>query len=467
MRWPCNINKSRMVLLVALLFTALGAGAFRTPSILFMTAVLCGAPVLGSLVGRFSARDLRLKRQFPSVGMVGDVVVARLTLSNQGSWPAFLVHCRLVQDKVSEARKTENEPGNEVGDAALELRSEGEHIEPILASGARISWEEHWQLRRRGTHWLTRAGAGALDPLGLYGRLGVLTPPQEILVLPRPLKIGRLGFDGGTAGGIRPPQQAARVAEAADFHGIRPHYPGEGLRRIHWKSTARTGELHVIEWQEEMACDLTLFLDVQASVHGGKGSDNSLETLVILAATIANYLLENGHRFGMMWWQETQPASREAASSDAALESLHLCRYEARNMGGVEAMLRALAGLQPCSHAGATLAHLVSQGAVWVPPRQGVLLLSSERADVGAASARFAAQAPQGQARAQVLLVEAASFETQNEGEQGATATSETHSNSVPSDEKSAAKMSPRAGQFKHRSIARGDSMVAVLERGV
>ncbi|HEX9996712.1 MAG TPA: DUF58 domain-containing protein [Abditibacterium sp.] len=461
MRQPGNFNKSRTVLLVALLFTALGAGSFRTPSILFMAAVLCGAPLVGSLVGRFSARGLHLIRQFPTVGMVGDVVVSRLTLSNHGPWPAFLVHCRPLEQKV-QIIKSARKPKSGDRRVALECIDQHEHIEPVLGVRAQVCWEEKWHLRRRGHHELVGAGAGVCDPLGIYRKLTALSPSQEIVILPRPLKIGRLGWHGGTAGGMRSPQQAARVADAADFHGIRPHHPGEGLRRIHWKSTARTGSLHVIEWQEEMACDLTLFLDVQSSVHAGHGDEHSLEVLVVMAATIANFLLQSGHRFGMMWWAETPDTSPQSGLGNASMLRLH--RYEARNVGGIDAILRALAELQECFHDDATLAHLVSQGAPFVPHGQGSLLISTERGEAQLNSAHLGTPTSRRAFFSQTLLIEAASFETQGESSNRATEPPSAQSNGLSPLLDRGVKTAFSAGG--RPLIRRGDSLISILERG-
>lgn len=477
LNWPLELNKSRMVLLVALLFTALGAGVFRTPPILFMAAVLCGAPLMGSLVGRLAARNLRLKRQFPQVGTVGDKVVARLTVSNTGSLPALLVHCR------SEQALSPTKKGRRPRYDGLLLQGEAESVVPILLPGATAVWEERWQLTRRGIHELASAGAGALDPLGLYSRLGARTPTQQILVLPRALKIGRLGWNGSSSGGTRPPVQAARVADAADFHGIRVHHPGEGLRRVHWKSTARTGQLHVIEWEEEIASDLTLLLDVHAAVHAGPPGEDSLEALVTIAASIATFLLESGHRFGMMWWEAAPVAGRGILKGGtfkgkaAPLEPLHLCRFEARNVGALETMLSALAKLQPCHSEVATLAHLVEQGLPHVPLGQGTLLITTELADIENAMARIVPTASsRGKRETQTLILDAASFAHQRGAAGHATSEPAARSKGrrkgktgalgVPAGASPAEYPVARSMGTSPRRLRCGDSIVAALERG-
>lgn len=431
-----ELNKARMVLLVALLFTTLGAGVFRTPPILFMAAVLCGAPIVGSLVGRLAARCLRTTRLLPDTGMVGDLVRARITVRNISRWPLFLVHGSSGEVQTRRGART-------TGPALpppVEPQGDSELVVPILGPGSELTWEATWRLTRRGVHLLNPAGAGALDPLGLYTHLGAKSQPHEMLVLPRPIKINRIGWAGGVSGGARTPTQPTVVAEALDFHGVRPHRPGEGMRRIHWRSTARTGELHVLEWEEEKASDLTVILDTQAaiSVRGipdrdGKDfyTSDTFETNIILAATLASYLLENGYQFQLFCWENDHGSNPVAA------------RHEARNLGGLPVILRALARLQPVASSDASAARLAAGIRRYIPPGRGVMLLTTDLSDVQGAVRQLSERSGP---PAQALVLDALSFA--GAGAAGA----------IPTGAK---RLPPGA-----RLVRRGESLSNVLEQG-
>ena len=90
---------------------------------------------------------------------------------------------------------------------------------------------------------------------------------------------------------------------------VRPYAPGDSFNRIHWKSTARHGEIQVKEFDLEQTSDVWLFLDLDRRVQAGKGDESTVEVAVRAAASIADRgLLENravgittnGHRAAVL-----------------------------------------------------------------------------------------------------------------------------------------------------------------------
>jgi len=393
-------NRARVVVLAGLLFTILGAGVFRTPPILFLASVLCGAPLIGSWMGRIGQKSVRLTRTMPDAAMVGDKVRARLVMENTSRLPLLLIHSRageLTIGRESSARRAGGDEGWR------------DFVTPLLGAGEQTSWQWEWKLRRRGVHHFSPASAGTIDPLGLYNRLTARTSPHEITILPRPLKLNRLGWVGGASGGAMAPMQSSRVADALDFRGVRPHLPGEGLRRVHWKSTARTGVLHVIEWEEEMASDLTIVLDTQASVIARAPQDvqdeaegttdhewDTLECAITGAASVAAYLLENGYQVQVLFFE---PDARQG---------FRLSRYEARHRGALGHLLQVLAVIEPVKSPEANLGTLVQQARRLVVEGRSLLIMSTDLADVeGALSLAAQRSAP----RPQALIFESKSFQ--------------------------------------------------------
>jgi uncharacterized protein (DUF58 family) len=70
----------------------------------------------------------------------------------------------------------------------------------------------------------------------------------------------------------------------AEFLGLRPYRPGDSLRHVHWRTTARRGELMVREYEDWPNDDLTIVLAARRGA--GDGDDALLEAAISLTATV-------------------------------------------------------------------------------------------------------------------------------------------------------------------------------------
>jgi uncharacterized protein (DUF58 family) len=81
---------------------------------------------------------------------------------------------------------------------------------------------------------------------------------------------------------------------------IRDYTPGDALKRIHWKASARVGRLQTKVFENTTSPDMAIFLDVRTVKHPFWGEITQLlETGVIAAASIANNALDSGYRVGL------------------------------------------------------------------------------------------------------------------------------------------------------------------------
>lgn len=368
------LNKVRLTLLVAMMFSLMVSAIFRTPPIVFMAAILCAAPLTAIFLGRLSSRRLRIERTLPAVGVVGEILHGTLTVENHSRWPAFITQVRAGQISKASYGKT--------GRAEWPVRAEADGVQeiPLLGAFERLEVPQTWYLRRRGVYQLPPARAGSIDPLGFANELSAQTEAQELVILPSIVRLARLGFVGGNAARMQAPQHSSMVADAMDFHGVRPWQPGEAIRRIHWKSTARTGQLQIVEWEENVARDLALLLDTQAATLSGEGGENTLETTISIAATIAQHLLEGGYACQIFYWQP----------HEKGCEMVHL---NAQNSAERSKTMRMLAGVVPVDHANATLPELARRALEHLPAGRASLIVSSTMADIAAARRLLSAQA--------------------------------------------------------------------------
>jgi uncharacterized protein (DUF58 family) len=80
---------------------------------------------------------------------------------------------------------------------------------------------------------------------------------------------------------------------------VRPWAPGDSFNRIHWKSTARTGEIQVREFDLEQTADAWIILDLQRAVQAGRGNESTVEAAIRAAATIADRAISENRSVGM------------------------------------------------------------------------------------------------------------------------------------------------------------------------
>jgi len=91
---------------------------------------------------------------------------------------------------------------------------------------------------------------------------------------------------------------AKRPGEGGAFAGIRRYGPGDRPRRIDWRVTLRTGELHVAHTFSDRDAEVVILLDVLYDA--GNAAASVLDTTVRAAAAIAEHYLRQGDRVGLV-----------------------------------------------------------------------------------------------------------------------------------------------------------------------
>jgi uncharacterized protein (DUF58 family) len=116
---------------------------------------------------------------------------------------------------------------------------------------------------RRGRYGVDEAGIVIEDPFGLEQASLELPAQGALLVLPRIVELDVLFSESGprAQGGHR---LLLRRPAGFDVHSVREYEEGESLRKVHWRSTARRGQLMVKELQDEPRDEIAVLLDADA-----------------------------------------------------------------------------------------------------------------------------------------------------------------------------------------------------------
>ena len=131
------------------------------------------------------------------------------------------------------------------------------------------------------------------DPFGLVelGRAFRTTVP--LTVTPRTVPLTHIPLGGAWTGSGDNRPRAFAMGSAEDVT-VREYRRGDDLRRVHWRSSARVGELMVRREEQPWESRATLFLDNRVVAHRGQGIASSLEAAVSAAASIAVHLSKRG-----------------------------------------------------------------------------------------------------------------------------------------------------------------------------
>jgi len=182
-----------------------------------------------------------------------------------------------------------------------------------LAEGTSAALHYRVHGSRRGRHVLGPLRLRLVDPFGLVERSAVGADTAPLLVVPRVRALGAGGPAGGHGGGGEGSRRTIAV-HGEDDVSTREYRHGDDLRKVHWRATARMGELMVRLEERPWRSQATLFLDTRSRAHliapqrsgrpdattwtGPYGDDcpppDSLEWLVEAAASIGSTLAGRG-----------------------------------------------------------------------------------------------------------------------------------------------------------------------------
>lgn len=93
-------------------------------------------------------------------------------------------------------------------------------------------------------------------------------------------------------------QSSSRRGRGLDFDEVRKYYPGDDVRSIDWRVTARTGDAHTKLFKEERERPVLIAVDQRNSLFFGSQTCMKSVWAAEFSATIAWAALENGDRIG-------------------------------------------------------------------------------------------------------------------------------------------------------------------------
>lgn len=146
----------------------------------------------------------------------------------------------------------------------------------------------------RGHHAVGPLTMRVTDPFGMVELGRTFHTTASLVATPRTVPLGGGPPARAWSGSGHSRPRSFSVGQAEDVT-VRDYQQGDDVRRVHWPSTARTGELMVRREEQPWQARTVVVLDTRSLAHRGRGAASSFETAVSVAASITVHLAEAGH----------------------------------------------------------------------------------------------------------------------------------------------------------------------------
>lgn len=161
----------------------------------------------------------------------------------------------------------------------------------LVRPGERIKLDLRLMFRRRGRHDVDAVLISSLFPFGFFSKGMRLRLTKPLLVYPELYpEGGSIHPESGRLGD----RSRAHEGQGPELRSLRPYRPGDDPRRIHWKKTAHSGEVVILERDAEGGHRFTVLFDNGVGELVTEADRQRFESLVSEAATtVRNYLLDD------------------------------------------------------------------------------------------------------------------------------------------------------------------------------
>lgn len=286
--------------LLTVLSLGIGSAAYNSANnILFITlSLMLACLILSGVLSWLNFSKVRWRLRLTPPWRAGQAAVVEIELENR---KRFLPTYSLWFDLAARAA------GHEPAKAETTFTAKGKDVRAMLAKAnvgeagarlhlgtrldaqgvARVEWT--FQPPRRGRWRVELAGVGSLFPFGFLSKTLASETAHEVTVWPAPVEYRRHAATGQR----RPTGGDAleRPGSGGDLLALRRYATGDSHRLIHWKASARVGQLLVRQFTAESSEGCTLWLETGAARWT---RPEQFELCLSFVATLAEDLFRRG-----------------------------------------------------------------------------------------------------------------------------------------------------------------------------
>ncbi|HUK51158.1 MAG TPA: DUF58 domain-containing protein, partial [Terriglobales bacterium] len=152
---------------------------------------------------------------------------------------------------------------------------------------------------KRGTYDLGPTSIRFINNLGLRETTVELRNLDTLTVLPRIEELGTLDLKARRLGPWPGLILSRRIGLGTEFFELSAYSPGDDLRRVNWKASAKLGQLVTNEFEGEQVTDVLVALDCSQDVASRLFDFDVMEFEITLAASLCAQLIFQGNRVGL------------------------------------------------------------------------------------------------------------------------------------------------------------------------
>ena len=250
--------------------------ALQAGLVAFAGYVILGVLLLSRFLAKSWITHLEAEREVPDgQRQIGDTVPVVVKLKNTGTVPVgWLLFEDLLPEFVFRARPAR-------------ITIKGGRIKVLfIPAGATRTIKYKMTFNARGYYQIGPAFAETGDVFGLHRRHRILTEPRFVLVLPKIVPLMKYQFASERPiGEIR---LANRLFEdPTRTAGVRPYQVGDPLQRVHWRATARTGQLHCRVFEPTSLAGASILVDFHTTGYDKNREPYRSDLAVTTACSLA------------------------------------------------------------------------------------------------------------------------------------------------------------------------------------
>jgi uncharacterized protein (DUF58 family) len=250
--------------------------------------------LLAWLWNRFVLQRVEYAREFPiSRVFVGERATLAVAITNRKALPVPWLRVDDAFPNSLSLVDRELKPSSTPGRAVLS------HL-ATLGPYERVRWTYEIDCVHRGFYFLGPADVHSGDVFGFFSQHRRLRAPARLIVYPRVRSLPELGFPGKDPFGEQ--RTMRHIVEDPTYTvGVREYHPEDTIKRVHWKASARQGELQVKVYQPTITQQLVLFLNVSTFATTWMGIiPERQEQAISVAASIAHHAAQRRFAVGLI-----------------------------------------------------------------------------------------------------------------------------------------------------------------------